>query len=247
MYTGPSSKTHLPISFRQLHREPRGAVRGPPSATAALRKYSRAYVQERAPIHQNLFCSLNWLSNATLYSEQREGAEREQPGLMLPENRTSEDGDGHDSSSDQTSSRSSSVYAKSSYLYGSEKGEETHNRARRRLRDVRLQAMNANGTYTESSDGPSEQVPMDTEVEGPACLRTTLSDTLKSNWIHQSRHFSPYLFSAPLIQKAKFLWQGCLPPCFSTLLVKSHTDFAMAEGNRQRDPSKSEQETGRLF
>lgn len=128
MYTGPSSKTHLPISFRQLRTEPIGVVRGPPSATAALRKHGRgAYVQGRAPIHQNLFCSLNWLSNATLYSEQREGAEREQPGLMLPENRTSEDGDGHDSSSDQTSPRSSSVYAKSSYLYGSEKGEETHN------------------------------------------------------------------------------------------------------------------------
>lgn len=77
--------------------------------------------------------------------------------------------------------------------------------------------MNAYGTYTKSTNGPSEQIPMHTEVEGPACLWTTLSDALKSNGIHQSCHFSPYLFLVPLIEGGKFLWQESLPPYFSTI------------------------------
>lgn len=79
--------------------------------------------------------------------------------------------------------------------------------------------MNAYTTYTKSTNAHSEQVPMHTEVEGPACLWITLSDALKSNWIHHSSTF-PHIYFWFHLYKNQGPEIESLPPYSSTLLIK---------------------------
>lgn len=249
MYTGPSLKTHLPTSFRRLCTRPVEVAQGHPSTstTAALWKlgctcawespYSSAFlllIQMTQQCHAVFKTA--WGQRVT---KAWADATREQSlwGWRWPWQQFR-----------PNLSPLQQCLSKILLPIQFRKRRGNSQRwARRRLREVCLQAMNAYGTHTKSTNGPSEQVPMHTEVEGTACLWTTLSDALKSNWIHPSHRFSPYLFLVPLTQKANFLWQESLPPYFSTLLVKSHTDFTMAKGNGQWDPSKSGQDTNRPF